>query len=64
MECWITGAMNYETKLRNKNRGYMKLIVWQRAMVDWINRISEDPEEYASTPSFQRSITPTHRSYA
>ena len=24
--------MNYETKLRNKNRGYMKLIVWQKAM--------------------------------
>jgi four helix bundle protein len=23
--------MNYETKLRNKNRGYMKLIVWQKA---------------------------------
>ncbi len=22
----------YETKLRNKNRGYMKLIVWQKAM--------------------------------
>ena len=24
--------MNYEAKLRNKNRGYMKLIVWQKAM--------------------------------
>src|SRR3984893_18540754 len=24
--------MNYETKLRNKNRGYMKLIVWQKAL--------------------------------
>jgi four helix bundle protein len=24
--------MKYETDLRNKNRGYMKLIVWQRAM--------------------------------
>ena len=24
--------MNYETELRNKNRGYMKLIVWQRAI--------------------------------
>jgi four helix bundle protein len=23
---------NYETELRNKNRGYMKLIVWQKAM--------------------------------
>jgi four helix bundle protein len=24
--------MNHETELRNKNRGYMKLIVWQKAM--------------------------------
>jgi len=24
--------MNYQTKLRNKNRGYMNLIVWERAM--------------------------------
>jgi len=24
--------MNYQTQLRNKNRGYMNLIVWQRAM--------------------------------
>ena len=24
--------MNYQTELRNKNRGYMNLIVWQRAM--------------------------------
>jgi four helix bundle protein len=24
--------MGYQTKLRNKNRGYMNLIVWQRAM--------------------------------
>jgi four helix bundle protein len=24
--------MKYQTELRNKNRGYMKLIVWQRAM--------------------------------
>jgi len=25
-------VINYETKLRNKNRGYMKLIVWQKAI--------------------------------
>ena len=24
--------MSYQTRLRNKNRGYMNLIVWQRAM--------------------------------
>jgi four helix bundle protein len=24
--------MNYETQLRNKNRGYMNLVVWQKAM--------------------------------
>jgi hypothetical protein len=22
----------YETELRNKNRGYMKLIIWQKAI--------------------------------
>jgi four helix bundle protein len=32
MECWNIGVMNYETELRNKNRGYMKLIVWQKAI--------------------------------
>src|SRR4051812_29852409 len=33
MECWSSGVMgNYKTELRNKNRGYMNLIVWQRAM--------------------------------
>jgi four helix bundle protein len=32
MEYWSSGVMNYETELRNKNRGYMKLIVWQKAM--------------------------------
>src|SRR6266481_5759359 len=32
VECWSIGVMNYETKLRNKNRGYMKLIVWQKAI--------------------------------
>jgi four helix bundle protein len=31
---------------------------------DWINRIAEDPEEYAATPSLQHSITPAHRSHA
>lgn len=30
MEHW--SGENYETELRNKNRGYMKLIVWQKAM--------------------------------
>src|SRR6266540_2220144 len=24
--------MSYQTKFRNKNRGYMNLVVWQRAM--------------------------------
>ena len=31
---------------------------------DWIARIAEDPEEYATTPSLQHSITPTVRSHA
>jgi hypothetical protein len=52
--------MNYETELRTKNRGYMKLIVWQRA----IDLFAEDPEEYATAPTLHHSITPAHRSYA
>src|SRR5947207_12005459 len=32
MEWWSNGVMNYETERRNKNRGYMKLIVWQKGM--------------------------------
>lgn len=65
--------MNYETELRNKNRGYMKLhyevenrllrlidkLEQKRGDEDWINRIAEDPEEYApTTPSLHHSITP------
>lgn len=35
MERWSNGMMEsvkFETQFRNKNRGYMKLIVWQKAM--------------------------------
>src|SRR3977135_3542136 len=33
MEWWSSGVMGrYQTELRNKNRGYMNLIVWQKAM--------------------------------
>jgi four helix bundle protein len=33
MENWRNGAMKrYQTELRNKNRGYMGLIVWQKAL--------------------------------
>src|SRR3954454_6748634 len=32
MECWSKGVMSFQTELRNKNRGYMNLIVWQKAM--------------------------------
>jgi four helix bundle protein len=32
MEYRRGGVMNYQTDLRNKNRGYMKLIVWQKVM--------------------------------
>ena len=31
---------------------------------DWIARIAGDPEEYATTPSLQHSITPALRSHA
>jgi four helix bundle protein len=32
MEFWSNGVMTDPTKLHNKNRGYMQLIVWQRAI--------------------------------
>lgn len=32
MECWSNGVMSYTTELRNKNRGYMQLVVWQKAV--------------------------------
>src|SRR3977135_3325968 len=32
MELWSKGVMSYQTELRNKNCGYMNLIVWQKAM--------------------------------
>jgi len=32
MENWSDEEMSYQTELRNKNRGYMNLIVWQKAM--------------------------------
>ena len=31
---------------------------------DWVTRIAEDPEEYASDPSLHHSITPLLRSHA
>ena len=31
---------------------------------DWINRIAEDPEEYAITPALHDSTTPTLRAHA
>ncbi len=42
MENWSGEKMSYQTDLRNKNRGYMKLIVWQRALdlFDMIWRIT------------------------
>ena len=59
---------NYETELRNKNRGYMNLIVWQKAMelfeLAWKTAFVEariDPSEYATppiTPLLHHSITP------
>ena len=32
VEKWSNEKMSYQTELRNKNRGYMNLIVWQKAM--------------------------------
>jgi four helix bundle protein len=32
LKTWSIGVMGYQTELKNKNRGYMNLIVWQKAM--------------------------------
>ncbi len=67
--------MSYQSDLRNKNRGYMNLIVSQKAMDlfekletkrddgDWMNRIAEDAEEYSITPTLHHSNTPFARAF-
>jgi hypothetical protein len=50
--------MKYQTQLRNKNRGYMNLIIAEEDV--------SDPDfaliiEYSITPSFHYSITPPLR---
>jgi hypothetical protein len=62
----------YQTQRRNENRGYMKLIVWQKAMElfepswriafvesNWIARIAEDPSKYLTEQTLQHFNTPT-----
>ena len=52
--------MRYETELRNKNRGYMNLIVWQKAhqfvlSVYRLTRTFPREELYALTSQFRRA---------
>ena len=55
-------ALHYEVE--NRLLRLIDKLEQKRGDEDWINRIAEDPEEYATTPSLQHSNTPAHRSYA
>jgi four helix bundle protein len=55
-------ALHYEVE--NRLLRLIDKLEQKRGDDDWINRIAEDPEEYATTPSLQHSNTPAHRSYA
>jgi four helix bundle protein len=55
-------ALHYEVE--NRLLRLIDKLEQKRGDEDWVNRIAEDPEEYATTPSLQYSITPEHRSYA
>ena len=55
-------ALHYEVE--NRLLRLIDKLEQKRGDEDWINRIAEDPEEYATTPSLQRSITPALRSHA
>ena len=55
-------ARHYEVE--NRLLRLIDKLEQKRGDEDWINRIAEDPEEYATTPSLQHSITPARRSHA
>jgi four helix bundle protein len=54
--------LHYEVE--NRLLRLMEKLEQKRGDEDWIARIAEDPEEYATTPSLQHSITPALRSHA
>ena len=49
-------ALDYEVE--NRLLRLIDKLEQKRGDEDWVNRIAEDPEEYATTPSLQHSITP------
>jgi len=55
-------ALHYEVE--NRLLRLINKLEQKRGDEDWVNRIAEDAEEYATTPSLQHSMTPAHRSYA
>jgi four helix bundle protein len=54
--------LHYE--IENRLLRLIEKLEQKRDDEDWIARIAEDPEEYATTPSLQHSITPARRSHA
>ena len=55
-------ALHYEVE--NRLLRLIEKLEQKRDDGEWINRIAEDPEEYATTPTLQDSITPTLRAHA
>jgi four helix bundle protein len=55
-------ALHYEVE--NRLLRLIDKLEQKRGDEDWINRIAEDPEEYAATPPLQHSNTPTLRFHA
>lgn len=52
--------MSYQTELRNKNRGYMNLIVWQKAMdlfeLAWAIAYEEEKIDYKLRSQFADAV--------
>ncbi|MBO0694757.1 MAG: four helix bundle protein [Verrucomicrobia bacterium] len=55
-------ALHYEVE--NRLLRLIDKLEHKRGDEEWIDRIAEDPEEYATTPSLQHSKTPVLRSHA
>jgi four helix bundle protein len=54
--------LHYEVE--NRLLRLIEKLEQKREDKDWIARIAEDPEEYATTPSLHHSITPSLRAHA
>ena len=55
-------VLHYEVE--NRLLRLIEKLEQRRGDENWIDRIAEDPEQYATTPSLQHSITPSLRAHA